>query len=535
MFVFRARTPRPSNMLPNFWQLAPGQRTTPLGSHRLVGGRGKAPWELILELAKKDGWTALYDVSNPNTRTLIEEGGDQRVTRVQDSLENFPDLYGGSDSASAQVYSPDEFGKLEAFQQLSLDARTLIANVSPNLALPYLSLALCRNTSTSLSTRNITAGTSESRFVTGIAGSDAYRIGVSSPLLAFPGMARNTDTHVMSFLFNGSNSKIWMDGAIGAKGSIHDSANQPLSRIVWGSSDTRNSRFWEGYLGLLLIYGGNPSDAIRQRMENLIMELSQVKTYEIPEALDLNGLGLWLDGADETSLFDDPYGGSNVAADGQVARWEDKSNNIRHVRQATSAARPIRKAGAQNGRDVVRFDGTADYMDAAKNLWNGASGGTIIAVYKKDNSSDVQCVLNWSRGSDVNVRIRTYSTILANDHGAHLRPSDSSLDSVITGHEDVGTGYNLVVHRFDLGAQTMRMNFNGTEVDNLSSLGLVGAITDSDSEEAQVGGRDSGSSVVQFFPGDLCEVLAYRRDLTASELRNIEEYLQAKWGTPALP
>ena len=529
-------------MLPNLWQLQQGSQSPFAGMRGVLAkglGAGKAPWELILKLAQEDGWLALYDVSNPNTRTITEIDGQDRVVRVRDSLGNLPDLHSGSPSTSAQVYAPGEFGGLDGFQQLPASG-ALRTNLSSEVPLPYLSMALFRNTSGEANNRDITNGSNTNRFWTGSElNGNGYSIGGNSSFRAFPGMSKNTDPHVMSFLFNGSESKIWKDGALGIEGSIPSSSNQPLARITWGASDTVNSRFWAGFLGLLLIYDGNPSDAVRGRMENLILSLTNIKRYEIPEALELDGLGLWLDGSDETSLFDDPYSGSNVAADGTIARWEDKSNNLRHARQTTSAERPIRKAGAQNGRDAVRFDGTDDFLFASKNLWNGASGGTIICVYKRNNNVGFQVVLDWTRGSDESQRLRTFSAFDSNDHRAYFRPSDSSMDQANTSHAEVGNEYNIVVHRFDLGAQTMRMNFNGVEVSSLSSLGLASAVTNSDSNFAHIGARHHASSgtpyAVQFFPGDLCEVLAYRRDLTASELRNIEEYLQSKWGTPALP
>jgi hypothetical protein len=71
---------------------------------------------------------------------------------------------------------------------------------------------------------------------------------------------------------------------------------------------------------------------------------------------------LWLDAADASTLYDATSGGSLVAANGAVARWEDKSGNARHFTQSNSGARPLRKVSAQNGNDIVEFDGTADYL-----------------------------------------------------------------------------------------------------------------------------------------------------------------------------
>jgi hypothetical protein len=99
-----------------------------------------------------------------------------------------------------------------------------------------------------------------------------------------------------------------------------------------------------------------------------------------------SGLQLWLDAAAPETLFDSTTGGSLVAADGGVARWEDKSGNSRHMTQATSGSRPARKTAIQGGLDVLRFDGSNDFMSVAsstatfKFLHDGDA--TVFAVYK---------------------------------------------------------------------------------------------------------------------------------------------------------
>ena len=71
---------------------------------------------------------------------------------------------------------------------------------------------------------------------------------------------------------------------------------------------------------------------------------------------------LWLDASDSSTLFDAVSGGSLVAADGAVARWEDKSGNGRHATQGTEIRKPLRKAAVQNSLDVISFDGSNDYL-----------------------------------------------------------------------------------------------------------------------------------------------------------------------------
>ena len=75
------------------------------------------------------------------------------------------------------------------------------------------------------------------------------------------------------------------------------------------------------------------------------------------------GLELWLDASDSSTLYDATSGGSLVTADGEVARWEDKSGNNRHATQSTSSGRPIRRVSVQGGKDALDFDGWDDALN----------------------------------------------------------------------------------------------------------------------------------------------------------------------------
>lgn len=90
----------------------------------------------------------------------------------------------------------------------------------------------------------------------------------------------------------------------------------------------------------------------------------------------------WLDVSDSSTLYDATTGGSLVTSGNAVARAEDKSGNAKHVRQTTSGSRPLRITAAQNGLDVLRFDGTDDWMiaDTASD-WTFLHSSTNATVY----------------------------------------------------------------------------------------------------------------------------------------------------------
>lgn len=97
--------------------------------------------------------------------------------------------------------------------------------------------------------------------------------------------------------------------------------------------------------------------------------------------LDLSP-SLWLDASDSSTLFDATSGGSLVAADGAIARWQDKSGNGNHATQSTFGNRPIRKVANQNGLDAVRFEGSGKEILLPDFLTGSA--GTVIFAAKAD-------------------------------------------------------------------------------------------------------------------------------------------------------
>jgi uncharacterized protein YjdB len=77
-----------------------------------------------------------------------------------------------------------------------------------------------------------------------------------------------------------------------------------------------------------------------------------------PAALGTN-LSLWLD-ADEASSI--TLNGSTVS------QWNDKSGNGRHATQGTASAQPAYTASGLNGRPVLTFDSTNDFLGTALTL-----------------------------------------------------------------------------------------------------------------------------------------------------------------------
>ena len=244
----------------------------------------------------------------------------------------------------------------------------------------------------------------------------------------------------------------------------------------------------------------------------------------------ISGLKLWLDASDSSTLFDATTGGSAVAANGGVARWEDKSGNSHHVTQSTSAARPLRKTGVQNGRDVVRFDGSNDFMQRASFAFFASSGFTGFVVAKSDEIAD-RWLMTWTIPSDDD----DYGLITLRRDGASPARNQWGFGGSNTAISETidTTGYVALTIRLTSGTITARRN--GTLIGTESGITETGTGSGGSNIPARsilnLGAlvRPANPSGGFFFKGDYCEVVWYDSGLSDANRAAVENYLLAKW------
>jgi hypothetical protein len=242
------------------------------------------------------------------------------------------------------------------------------------------------------------------------------------------------------------------------------------------------------------------------------------------------GLQLWLDASDATTLFDATSGGTLVAANGGVARWEDKSGNGRHATQGTSADRPARKTAIQGGLDVLRFDGSNDFLTTS-NVFTATSDYTVFFV---------------GFGKSIN-----------NDGRAFLSLSTTAQDT---------NGYFSYLYRDDFSNKSVAIFTTNSQAANLSSdtasgisynaFHVMSAVYSATNRQWWINGSSQGtangasgaaafsSAVLRvgwyyfasldgyrfFLDGDICEIIIYNSALSDANRSAVENYLAAKWG-----
>ena len=228
------------------------------------------------------------------------------------------------------------------------------------------------------------------------------------------------------------------------------------------------------------------------------------------------GLQLWLDAADGSTLFDATNGGSLVAVDGTVRRWQDKSGNQRHCTEFGSG--PQRKAAQINGRDVVRFNGT-----------NAQLSGTSTPGAGNQRTTFVVATSNTSIGEILQI-------------GAHRNGGAGFLHRASTGSGNTIIGGDLYTNNLTISGRELPVTsaFVGCIVQesrssfqyfhNAASYPVTGTLNSFSMNEGYFIGALRGTFSFRFFDGDIGEIIIYDSALSGTNRAAVEAYLISKWG-----
>lgn len=210
---------------------------------------------------------------------------------------------------------------------------------------------------------------------------------------------------------------------------------------------------------------------------------------------DVSSLWLWLDAP---SL--------GLANDAAVSAWPNKIGGVGFI-QSTAGSRPTYKTGIQNGKAVVRFDGTADYMrsSAVRSLTQPA---TIFVVAQRTGNYTAYSVV-FSQATEA---MALGFDVSADEWYAYTNPA--LIDQVAA---DDAFHYLMALEN---GAGSI-MRADGTQKAAALDAGNV-------SGDTIVIGATSGAAAP--LAGDIGELIVYEAALSAAQILQVENYLKSKWG-----
>lgn len=240
----------------------------------------------------------------------------------------------------------------------------------------------------------------------------------------------------------------------------------------------------------------------------------------------LSTLAAWYDASDATQLFDATSGGSLVAADGTVARIEDKSGNAFHLTQAAAGARPTRKTAVRNGLDVLRGDGWDYLFRGTTNILRNVAGATLAAVVApKDAANEFGMLYVSTSNANITRAHITVNTANALRSGGRRLDTDSFAGG--NGGSYTADEWMVLIARFDYAAATLKLYKNGgTAVMSLLTFQTAGNTSDTDA------GAVSLFSIytAQIITADFGESLICNSALSDADLNTLGSYLAARWG-----
>jgi hypothetical protein len=248
----------------------------------------------------------------------------------------------------------------------------------------------------------------------------------------------------------------------------------------------------------------------------------------------ITGLQLWLDGSDASTLYDATSGGSLVADDGGVARWEDKSGNARHATQGTAGNRPARKTAVQAGKDVIRANGASAFLQTPAFSSDLVRSVFIVAISRETPQQDTfACLLGQVDsefgGSD------TDPWLIGTTNGG-TGSQFNRLRCVVRNAADNGFIQNFVDQAFATGTPFLASYLNsgtgvfrfGASSATFPTAGLHVSFTKKVSIFSQA--DDDAIEATNFWDGDICEIIIYSSALSNANRSVVESYLMSKWG-----
>lgn len=196
-----------------------------------------------------------------------------------------------------------------------------------------------------------------------------------------------------------------------------------------------------------------------------------------------------------------------------VASWTDYSAQADHAIQPISSQQPIYKTAIVNGRAVVRFDGTDDFLQFAEIL--DTSGATAhFFVVAKSNATGNRGILSTRQSNTAgwSYRYSAATGLLYYHTGA-----SPNIAYTITDQFNV-----LEIQRNGLN---VTLGANGS----LGTPTTISGYTVSGENRTTIGSEASASTGAAYLAGDIAEIVIYDHVLSTDDRSTLLTYLQDKY------
>ncbi len=238
---------------------------------------------------------------------------------------------------------------------------------------------------------------------------------------------------------------------------------------------------------------------------------------------DVDGLQLWLDANDASTLFQDaaktiPAGNGDV-----VGAWADKSGLGNDATQTTTAAKPT--LVNTDGFPALEFDGTDDYLINSSGLGiAGSAAFTYGFVFKQVTSTTSDRIFYHGDNLGAFTKKRTCQVF---DLSWRFDGAFRTFNEVI----------GVINYRRTIwqGAAGANVGNHDLYLDNViateASAGAPATVINIEDDEFSVGAARSIAGLIHLFVNArLVEAFAYNKDLSVEERLQLDNYITNKWG-----
>jgi hypothetical protein len=221
--------------------------------------------------------------------------------------------------------------------------------------------------------------------------------------------------------------------------------------------------------------------------------------------------------SDLVAWYDADDLGSIAVSGSDVTQWNDKSGNARHATQGTSTNRPKSGTRTINGKNVIDFDGSNDFLvnNAVAPFFSGDD--KPFTVFMAGNTEATSRTA-WMFGRSV-----SGTPYLWQYNSSMQFRDDSNGTSSLTFTGSDTSGNQITTWR------SSGLNFTGWLKKVLINSGSAYNRTNITLDWSTIGAYRTSAATDFYFDGMIGEIIYYSRQLTTDEVSLVQDYLSAKW------
>lgn len=249
------------------WMALSEKKAGPPGPWHLIDSTDddRTASQQIKDLARLDGWAAVYDPTDPTTAEVDE---NLRVVRIADGLGNYGDLENHHGSPRLLEREYGQFNGIEGGSGI------LAVDFAPhgNLPQPNTVMMFGRVSTTTAGQRFLLDGVGKRRHSLHTRNEPGSPLNIWAGWQSPGGDPIDTEPHLFTATYDGDRTQLTIDSRF-YRGDSDTRNNQQMGGLTVGG-DTRGQRQWRGSAGPILVYHGKIPADVRARMESLLYSLS---------------------------------------------------------------------------------------------------------------------------------------------------------------------------------------------------------------------------------------------------------------------